>query len=81
MKVFHMSSGRQNPLRWGEYAQLTEAGIRHNPCLYPVWLPGARCRSSLPWAAVKLMVTQYGPAVLLYLLARVRGRNHMSVSC
>lgn len=72
-----MTSGTKNPLRWSEYADLTIAGISQSPVLYPVWAPGAKCRTNLPWTAFKLATSQYVPAILLYILAKLQGRTHM----
>ncbi|XP_073972944.1 putative fatty acyl-CoA reductase CG5065 isoform X1 [Rhodnius prolixus] len=74
LKVYHFTSGTDNPLTWSEYGRyVVDAALKH-PCTYLVMYPRAKVRNIMR-NSIYVVFGHYLPGVLLDLLASLHGRK------
>uniref|UniRef100_A0A0A9XS04 Fatty acyl-CoA reductase n=1 Tax=Lygus hesperus TaxID=30085 RepID=A0A0A9XS04_LYGHE len=73
LRVYHHSSGRDNPIKWSDYVGLSVEGARKYPCTGLVFLPKAKLRSSKVWHDVYSLFAHFLPAIFLDFIGPLKG--------
>lgn len=75
LKVYHCTSGIENPITWDAYCNLTIEKVIEYPCTEVIWYPSAKCRINILRNCIFIALYHLLPALFLQFWEKVTGKN------
>ncbi|KAL0280985.1 UNVERIFIED_CONTAM: hypothetical protein PYX00_002122 [Menopon gallinae] len=79
-KVYHCTSGLDNPITLDSYCKLTIQKVIEYPCKEVLWYPSAKCRMNPLRTSFFVLLYHLLPALFLHIMERCNGKNRPIIS-